>query len=38
MIKQPDYVPDWYNPEESYRIMQEHGDKSNELRRYLGGE
>lgn len=34
-LKYPNYVPAWYDPKISYRIMQEFGDKSLELKEYL---
>jgi len=34
-MKRASYTPDWYNPEISYQIMQQYGDKSKELKEYL---
>jgi len=30
-----DYVPEWYSGSVSYNIMQQYGDKSQELRDYI---
>ena len=34
-IKYPSYVPEWYDPEYSYYLMQKYGDHSKELKEYL---
>lgn len=35
MIGNTKYVPEWYNPDVSYYLMQKYGDQSKEVRLYL---